>query len=585
MNNPQNWTNGSGVPYTVFPTVTELYFNTDEVVQPELTGDMTVDRINLVTNAGVSYHFTGEGFTLTLNRGVTVGPALFGGTGATPNHATFDVDIHLSAIGEVSFSATYGSFTFNNPITGSSVTDLTLGGGPTYYLNAANSYSGTTTLSASATISFGHHQGLSTGNVNVNGSSPAKLVASTDLTGANKVANNFTLNGDLTFTPGSDLEFGGTMVLAGSVRTLTNSNSTGVVTLSGVISGEESLTIRSVSNTTLRLTSGANTFAGNLAVRGGGRVEFNSGASLGAGSAIEFTSGSTPTTLAYLGAGEVITKNIALPGSGTGGATFDQSGTGLLKFTSDFSNPGNGLETGNTRKTITLQGSTDGIGELAGSIGDALTGLSSQRQAYIVKKGTGTWILSGANTNTGTNTVEAGTLLVHGSLLGGGATAVQSGGRLGGGGTIAGNATIQTDGALAAGGATGSLTFNNNLTFQTDARFELQTEGVINVAGALNLGTNNWTLALIGDGTTFQAGGEMVIFNYGSIAGSSSLTPTFDLSQLSGLSITPGDLALFKDTENSRIILQGIQSIPEPSGIALVLCGGALAFWHLRRRR
>ena len=84
--------------------------------------------------------------------------------------------------------------------------------------------------------------------------------------------------------------------------------------------------------------------------------------------------------------------------------TFDQSGSGLLKLTSDLLISGFG-----SNKPITLTGDSAGTGEFAGSIinpydraGKAITSLT--------KSGKGTWTLSATNTYTGPTTVKQGTL-------------------------------------------------------------------------------------------------------------------------------------------------------------------------------
>jgi autotransporter-associated beta strand protein len=59
--------------------------------------------------------------------------------------------------------------------------------------------------------------------------------------------------------------------------------------------------------------------------------------------------------------------------------------------------------TGAGAKTLTLQGSTASIGELAGAITNSAGGAIS-----LLKTGTGAWILSGANSFTGTTTIYPG---------------------------------------------------------------------------------------------------------------------------------------------------------------------------------
>ena len=125
---------------------------------------------------------------------------------------------------------------------------------------------------------------------------------------------------------------------------------------------------------------------------------------LGTNATINFGATATSGTLLYTGGGETSDKVINLAGT-TGGGTIDQSGTGVLKFTSDLTAAGAGS------KTLTLQGSTAGTGEIAGKIVDN----SSTNKTSVTKSGTGTWTLSGANTYSGSTRSGAGTLVVANS--------------------------------------------------------------------------------------------------------------------------------------------------------------------------
>jgi autotransporter-associated beta strand protein len=103
-------------------------------------------------------------------------------------------------------------------------------------------------------------------------------------------------------------------------------------------------------------------------------------------------------TLKYVGTGDTSDRKLNLAGT-TGGGKIDQSGTGLLKFTSALTATGGGA------KTLTLQGSTAGTGEMAGAIVNSVGGVTS-----LTKAGTGTWALSGTSTYTGDTTVSNGVL-------------------------------------------------------------------------------------------------------------------------------------------------------------------------------
>lgn len=93
------------------------------------------------------------------------------------------------------------------------------------------------------------------------------------------------------------------------------------------------------------------------------------------------------------------------------------------------------------------------------TLGDAndttFSGVISGR-GEIIKRGSGTFTLAGANTYTEGTTVQAGKLVVNGSITGG--ITVNSGATLKGTGTIAGGGTI--NGILSPGNSIGTITFN-----------------------------------------------------------------------------------------------------------------------------
>lgn len=111
--------------------------------------------------------------------------------------------------------------------------------------------------------------------------------------------------------------------------------------------------------------------------------------------------------LRYTGTGETSDKVINLKGT-EGDAGIDQSGTGLLKFSSDLTASGIGV------KTFILQGSSAGTGEMAGKIIDS-SDISSAAPTSLSKDGSGTWTLSGVNTYTGGTNIVAGTLALAAS--------------------------------------------------------------------------------------------------------------------------------------------------------------------------
>jgi autotransporter-associated beta strand protein len=109
----------------------------------------------------------------------------------------------------------------------------------------------------------------------------------------------------------------------------------------------------------------------------------------------------------------------------------------------------------------------------------------------VVKNGTGTLTLQGANTYRGTTLVGLGTLTVDGSI-GPGAVTVSANGTLAGKGTLEGSVILQAGGALSPGSATpGTLTVNGDLICSNGVHllFALGTNGSrVVVNGSLNLG-------------------------------------------------------------------------------------------------
>jgi autotransporter-associated beta strand protein len=169
---------------------------------------------------------------------------------------------------------------------------------------------------------------------------------------------------------------------------------------------------------TLALTATNSTYAGwtwcrggTLSVRSLGNLGEPSslGAPLTAGNnVLKLGSSDTTATLIYTGTGDVTDRAVDLSGS-TGGAILEQRGGGTLALTGDLTCSGVGA------KTLTLRGSTAGVGELGGALANGAGSTVS-----MVKSGTGTWVLSGASTFTGETTVQEGVLsLSHPNALSG----------------------------------------------------------------------------------------------------------------------------------------------------------------------
>ena len=207
--------------------------------------------------------------------------------------------------------------------------------------------------------------------------------------------------GELDMYPGSTLAFTGTgYSVVNNVVFMQNEDPTidsgsGVITMTGVISGDGSLT--KIGAGTLILT-GSNTWAGGTVVDAG--------------------------TL----------------GVGANGAL--GSGSLMLNYGTTLQFEANGL---NIPNAITLNDAVPTID--TGSFTDTLSGVISGA-GDLTKIGSGTLILAGADTYTGPTDVQAGTLAVTGTIVS--TATVKSGAAIGGSGTI-GGLVVNSGGTVAPG--------------------------------------------------------------------------------------------------------------------------------------
>ena len=297
-------------------------------------------------------------------------------------------------------------------------------------------------------------------------------------------------------------------------------------TVSGLISNGSSSAL-SISKTGAAsvwvLGNSSNSFTGGVQIGGGTLRVANIGnataaSALGTNGTIKIGSLTTGAgILLYTGTGETSDKVINLAATTTGGATIDQSGaSGVLKFTSDMTNAG-------STKTVTLQGSAAGTGEFAGKIVDG-TGATS-----VIKAGTGTWTLSGANAFTGGVQISGGTLSVANignataaSALGTSGTIKIGGSGAGSGSTLLYTGTGETsdkvinltspttgDATITQSGTSGVLKFTSDMTNSgTIKTVTLQgsTAGTGEFAGKIVDGTGATSVNKAGTGTWTLSG-------------------------------------------------------------------------------
>ncbi|MGL4315480.1 MAG: autotransporter-associated beta strand repeat-containing protein [Pseudomonas sp.] len=348
---------------------------------------------------------------------------------------------------------------------------LTKDGAGSLTLSGANSYSGTTTVSAGVlNIQHGSALGTTAGGTSVSSGAALELQG-----GISVGAEALTLNGTGIGSGGALRSVSGNNSYAGALTLGSNSRinaDAGLLTLSGGITGAtRTLTVGGAGNTliggaiattsgglakdgagTLTLTgtnsySGATTVsAGVLNIQNGSALGTTAGGtSVSSGAALELQGGigvgAEALTLngAGIGNGGAL-RNIAGNNSYAGALTLGSdsrisSDSGLLTLSSAISGAGMNLAVGGAGHTL-----------IGGAIALGSGGLS--------KDGSGTLTLGGASNYTGPTRIEGGLLVINaaGSLSGMQNTVVGSG------------ATLQVDGSFTGSAGADSLDVSGNIS-------------------------------------------------------------------------------------------------------------------------
>lgn len=422
-------------------------------------------------------------------------------------------------------------------------------------INNPNTYSGGTLISnATANLRLGNIGGLGTGPITfaAAGSKLSVLTASSSSTGINSdliVADDanivldpvdtsfgIVLNGNLSGTTGKTLTIdhgangagtNATRIRINGTNTVYNANlnlndstfvwspsqASGSQTYVGVISGTGKILQKS--GTTY--LNGANTYSGGT-IPAAGAIGLGRDSSGPAGSPTDGPIGTGPlllindSTTTLLGSGTVFasggTRIIGNPiqyANSSNNITLIIGGTNSLTFTGPFSLQGNdGLYIAGTNRII--QADNTAGSTLSGVIGDNSFGIG------LVKTGTNTLYLNGANTYSGATTVSAG--------------------KLAGTGSLTGSVVVKTNAAISGGSATaiGTLTVGGNLTFENGGGgyFRVNRSGSqsdkVSVTGTLS-GSGAGLITVTNLGATLQVGDSFTLFNK-AVTGGSTLVVT-----------------------------------------------------------
>ena len=459
----------------------------------QLTVDGRIGNGGLTVNNGGTFSIANDDFNslggaITVNEGGTLSTdstgnnahnigaiTLNGGTltssGNTWSQGNWifngDVTVGGSALSTISGLAvgsqpSGGTFNVDDSVAGASTdllvsADITLGsltktGTGTMELTGANTYSGTTTVSAgtlalngaadnsriagdanTATFDVTISGGTLRNDANEQIADTASITMSSgaySLNGATETIDGFTNSGG-TFTTGT-----GTLIGLGN--TITWSGGTNTINDGGTVQDQH-----------FDVSGGTNTVEGGTT---GGTLRVQSG-----GTGFEFTGTGTPNVTLNsdaTNAGRMLLEgNLTVADTITGTATISNGGAAANSGFIDMN--------GGTR-TFTVNDATPDIDlEISALI----------TNGGLIKAGTGTMELTGVNTYDGGTDINAGTLLINASNAGAiGDVNINSGGTLGGTGSIGGATTLNSGGFLSPGdGGTGdTLSFLSSLDI-TDA--------------------------------------------------------------------------------------------------------------------
>jgi autotransporter-associated beta strand protein len=493
-------------------------------------GTVIFDRSDVLTFAGT---ISGTGNVTQIGTGTTIltgndtytgGTTISAGTLQLGNGGTTgSITGNVIDNGTLAFDRS-NTLTLAGSITGAGV--VVQAGTGTTVLTGSNTYTGGTTISA-GTLQIG--DGGTTGNIAGNVTDNGVLVFDRSdsvtfaglISGKGKVEQ---IGTGTTVLIADNTYSGGTTISAGTLQ-LGNGGTSGsitgnvidngalafdrsdVFTFGGLISGTGS--VQQIGMGTFVLTAD-NTYTGETIISAG-TLQLGTGGTVGGI------------------VGNVINNGILLfdrsnaftvPGTISGRGRVEQIGTGTTVLIADNTYSGGTtinagtLQLGNGGTTGSIVGNVTDSGTLAFDRSDILTfsGLISGTGG-VEQIGTGSTVLTAANTYTGQTTVDDGSLIVDGSIASP-ETVVNPGGTLAGTGLIGGN--VVNNGIVSPGDPTGTLTISGNYAQNSSGTLRIGVSGTApgqfgvlavnghaTLGGTLQLVSINGFLLAVGNKLTF----------------------------------------------------------------------------------
>ncbi|MBO1908036.1 autotransporter domain-containing protein [Microvirga sp. 3-52] len=449
------------------------------------------------------------------------GPVFTGGTMRFTSAVSSSLPMQLQAQGGTLDTAG-NTATLSGVISGPGA--LTKAGNGTLILTGANTYGGSTTItggnSSVASVLSVTGPGASLGTTQSNITVGA---------GAGDVAELRIDNGGIVTAASTTLGGSGTSI--GSLALLGAPSGRGTLVTDQVLKGSGAASV-SFDGGVLQAASDQSAFLSgfsdnSITIGAGGAFLNSNGHSIGISTAITGTGalnkmGSGILTLSgvnsFTGTTALRSGTLALSGNGS---IATSAGVSLSNSSAVLD-----ISAANGARTIGdlngVSGSTVDLGAnnvVLGTARDSSFAGVIRGTGSMTKSGSGTMVLSGANTYTGGTNVQAGTLRVNGSVAGD--LSVQSGAILGGSGTVGGLVAVANGGTLSAGNSPGVLTVGSlEISTGSNLAFELGTlSDRIDVADDLTLAGR----LSIEDTGGFGLG-TYRLFNYGGALSQNPLT-------------------------------------------------------------